>query len=58
MIKRSDKISEFPDQFNKLEQQVKSLNKNAQRINIAAWIASLSTVALVIVGVLALILGR
>ena len=50
MIKGSDKISEFPDHFNKLEEQVEKLARNTRGIKIATWITALSTAALAIVG--------
>lgn len=50
MISGSDKINEFPDQFNKLEEQVEKLNKNTRGIRVAAWITAISTAVLAIVG--------
>jgi len=56
MIKGSDKISEFPDQFNRLEEQVEKLSKNTQGIKVATWVTAISTVVLAIVAFLAFIL--
>lgn len=50
MIQGSDKISEFPQQFNKLEEQVGKLNRNTSGIKIAAWVTAISTAVLAIMG--------
>ena len=52
MIKDSDKISDFPDQFNRLEKQVEKLNENTRGIKIATWITAISTAILAIVSVI------
>ena len=59
MLKGTDKLNEFPQHFNKLEEQVKSLeelSKNTRGIKIATWITAISTAILAIVGILALLL--
>lgn len=53
MIKGTDKISDFPDHFNKLEVEVKSLAENTRGIKKATWITAVSTAILAIVGILA-----
>ena len=55
MLKGSDKISEFPTQFNKLEEQVEKLSENTRGIKFATWITALSTVALAIIAFLTLV---
>ena len=55
MIQPTDKINEFPSQFNKLEEQVRELSKNARGIKIATWITAISTLMLAIVGLAALL---
>ena len=51
MIDGKDKLSDFPDQFNKLEEEVKSLTENTRGIKIATWVTAISTAILAIVGV-------
>lgn len=58
MIKGSDKINEFPEQFNKLEVQVKKLSKNTQGIKIATWITAVSTGVMAIVAFVTLFLKK
>ncbi|MDO8492656.1 MAG: hypothetical protein Q7S34_03395 [bacterium] len=53
MIKETDKVSDFPAQFNRLEGEVKSLTENTHGIKIATWVTAISTVILAIVGILA-----
>ena len=55
MINGQDKISEFPKHFNRLEEEVKGLNKNAKGIKIAVWITAFSSAVLAIVGVCTLL---
>lgn len=55
MIKGDDKIKDFPNQFNELEREVKSLTENTQGIKIATWVTAISTVVLAIVGIVALL---
>lgn len=55
MIKGLDKISEFPDQFNQLEERVGELSKNTQGIKIATWVTAIATVVLAIIGILTLV---
>lgn len=55
MIKGTDKLTDFPNQFNKLEVEVKSLAKNTRGIKIAAWVTAISTAILAIIGILALV---
>ena len=52
MIKGSDKIKDFPDQFNNLESEVKSLASNTRGIKIATWVAAISTSILAIISFL------
>lgn len=46
MIQDSDKLSEFPEQFNKLEAEVKKLASNTSGIKWAAWVTAISTAIL------------
>ena len=55
MIKGTDKLSEFPNKFNELEEQVKSLNKNTKGIKVATWITAISTAILSVVGIISII---
>lgn len=55
MIKGTDSIKDFPDQFNRLESEVKSLAENTRGIKIATWVTAIATVILAFVGVLALL---
>jgi hypothetical protein len=50
MIKGTDKISDFPKEFNKLEKKVvEELSRNAHGIKIAMWVTAISTSILAIV---------
>ena len=52
MLKGTDKFSDFPIEFNKLEKQVEKINTNTRGIKIAAWVAAVSTAVLAIVSVI------
>ena len=52
MLKGTDKLSDFPIEFNKLEKQVEKINTNTRGIKIAAWVAAVSTAVLAIVSVI------
>ncbi len=55
MIKGTDRIKDFPEHFNELEIEVKSLTNNTRGIKIATWVTAVSTVVLAIAGVIAII---
>lgn len=55
MIKGTDNLKDFPDHFNKLEMEVKSLTENTHGIKVATWVMAISTVILAIVGILAFV---
>lgn len=52
MINGTDKISDFPSKFNKLELDVKKLTKNTHGIKVATWITAVSTAIIAIIGFL------
>lgn len=52
MLKGTDKIKDFPNEFNKLEKQVEKLNNNVHGIKFATWIIAISTAILAIVGII------
>lgn len=54
MIKGTDKLSSFPEEFNKLETEVKQLAENTKGIRNATWITAVSTAVLALVAVAAL----
>ena len=58
MIKGTDKVSDFPEHFNKLETEVKSLTQNTRGIKIATWIVAIATVVLAIVSIITLIIKQ
>ena len=58
MIKPTDKLSEFPDQFNQLENDVKRLSQNTGSIAWAAWLTAGGTIALAAVEIIKIFLGK
>ena len=50
MLRGTDKLNEFPEQFNQLEAEVKKLSENTKGIKIATWVTAISTVILALVG--------
>lgn len=55
MITGKDKLSDFPDKFNSLEMEVKSLTENTRGIKIATWVTAISTLVLAVAGIFALL---
>ena len=56
MLKGTDKISDFPKEFNKLEKQVvEELSKNTRGIRNAMWITAISTAILALVSLISCI---
>jgi len=55
MIKATDEIKNFPDQFNRLEGEVKSLAENTRGIKIATWVTAISSAILAVVGIVTLL---